>query len=90
MTEKEPVDYYRLCIADSLLQNVLGETNHYGAQYVQSHQDYLTSDPRARSHNFVKRSLQQERQKPKPSDVERAIVQMTDDTGVTPDRKDKA
>ena len=55
MTGKEPVDYYRLFITDSLLQNVLDETNRYGEQYVQSHQDYLTSHPRARSHDFVKR-----------------------------------
>ena len=55
MTGKEPVDYYRLFITDSLLQNVLDETNRYGEQYVQSHQDYVTSHPRARSHDFVKR-----------------------------------
>ena len=55
MMGKEPVDYYRLFITDSLLQNVLDETNLYGEQYVQSHQDYLTAHPRARSHDFVKR-----------------------------------
>ena len=55
MTGKEPVDYYRLFITDSLLQNVLDETNRYGEQYIQAHQDYLTTHPRARSHDFVKR-----------------------------------
>ena len=33
MTGKKPVDYYRLFITDSLLQNVLDETNLYGEQY---------------------------------------------------------
>ena len=55
MTDKEPVDYYRLFVTDSLLQNVLDETNHYGEQYVESHQDYLEAHPRARPHDFVKR-----------------------------------
>ena len=55
LTGKEPVDYYWLFITDSLLQNVLDETNRYGEQCVQSHQDNLTSHPTDRSHDFVKR-----------------------------------
>ena len=57
MTGKEPVDYYRLFITDSLLQNVLDETNHYGEQYVDSHKDHLDTHPRARPHDFVKRKF---------------------------------
>jgi len=48
MTGKEPVDYYRLFITDSLLQNVLDETNLYGEQYVR-HTKTMTAHPRARS-----------------------------------------
>ena len=55
MTDKEPVDYYRLFVTDGLLQNVLDETNRYGEQYVESHQDHLDAHPRARPHDFVKR-----------------------------------
>ena len=36
MTGKQPVNSYQLFITDSLLQNVLDKTNHYGDQYVQS------------------------------------------------------
>ena len=36
MTGKKPVDYYRLFVTDSLLQNVLDETNRYGEQYVEA------------------------------------------------------
>ena len=32
MTEKEPVCYYQLFISDSILDNVLEETNMYGQQ----------------------------------------------------------
>ena len=39
MSEKEPVDYY---ISNSII-DVLEETNKYGQQYVESHQDYLTN-----------------------------------------------
>ena len=53
-TDKEPVDYYRLFVTDGLLQNVLDETNSYGEQYVESHQDHLDAHPRARPHDFVK------------------------------------
>ena len=69
MTGKEPVDYYRLFITDSLLQNVLDETNLYGEQYVQSHQNYLTAHPRAKSHDFVKRQFTM-------SELQRLIVLM--------------
>ena len=55
MTRKEPVNYF--FITDSLLQNVLDETNRYGEQYVQSHQDYLTTHPRARLPDFVKQQF---------------------------------
>ena len=55
MSEKEPVDYYQLFISDSILDNVLEETNRYGQQYVESHQDHLTNHPRARPHDFIKR-----------------------------------
>ncbi len=54
MTGKEPVDY-QLFISDSILHNVLEESNRYGDQYVQSHQDHLQSHSRARAHDFVKR-----------------------------------
>ena len=37
MSEKEPVDYY---ISNSII-DVLEETNKYGQQYVESHQDSL-------------------------------------------------
>ena len=57
MTGKKPVDYYRLFVTDSLLQNVLDETNRYGEQYVEAHQDHLTDHPRERAHNFVKRKF---------------------------------
>ena len=52
MSGKEPVDYYRLFISDHI---VLEETNRYGDQYVESHQDHLANHPRARPHDFVKR-----------------------------------
>ena len=54
MSGKEPVDYYRLFISDHVIDNVLEETNRYGDQYVESHQDHLANHPRARSHDFVK------------------------------------
>ena len=37
------------------MKDVLDETNRYGDQYVQSHQAHLSSHPRARAHDFVKR-----------------------------------
>ena len=55
MSGKEPVDYYRLFISDHIIDKVLEETNRYGDQYVESHQDHLTNHPRARPHDFVKR-----------------------------------
>ena len=55
MSGKEPVDYYRLFISDHIIDNVLEETNRYGDQYVESHQDHLANHPRARPHDFVKR-----------------------------------
>jgi len=58
MSEKEPVDYYQLFISDSIL-DVLEETNRYGQQYVESHQDHLTNHPRARPHDFIKRCFDQ-------------------------------
>ena len=57
MTGKNPVDYYRLFVTDSLLHNVLKETNRYGEQYVESRQEYLSTHPRARPHDFVKRQF---------------------------------
>ena len=55
MSGKEPVDYYQLFISDSILGKVLQETNRYGDQYVESHQDHLANHPRARPHHFIKR-----------------------------------
>ncbi len=43
MTGKEPVDYCQLFVSDSILHNVLEESNRYGDQYVESHQDHLQS-----------------------------------------------
>jgi len=57
VTGKQPVDYYRLFITDGILCNILEETNRYGEQYVQSHQEHLDSHPRARPHNFLKRQF---------------------------------
>ena len=51
------MDYYRLFITDGILCNILEETNRYGEQYVQSHQEHLDSHPRARPHNFLKRQF---------------------------------
>ena len=53
MSGKEPVDYYRLFISDHIIDKVLEETNRYGDQYMESHQDHLTNHPRARPHDFV-------------------------------------
>ena len=55
MSGKEPVDYYWLFISDHIIDNVLEETNRYGDQYVESHQDHLANHLTARSHDFVKR-----------------------------------
>ena len=57
MTGKQPVDYYRLFVTDSLLQNVLEETNRYGDQYVESHQDHLKDHPQARAYDFIKQKF---------------------------------
>ena len=37
-----------------ILTNILEETNRYGEQYVQAHEDHLQNHPKARAHNFVK------------------------------------
>ena len=42
MSGKEPVDYYRLFISDHIIDKVL-ETNQYGDQYMESHQDHLAT-----------------------------------------------
>ena len=55
MSGKEPVDYYLLFISDHIIDSVLEETNRYGDQYVESHQNHLANHPRARPHDFVKR-----------------------------------
>ena len=54
MTGKMPVGYYRLFVSDSNLHNVLVETNRYGEQYVESHQDHVDNHPRARAHDFIR------------------------------------
>ena len=59
MSEKEPVDYCQLFISDSILDNILEETNRYEQQYVESHQDHLTNNPRARPHDFIRRCFYQ-------------------------------
>ena len=44
MSGKEPVHYYRLFISGHII-DMLEETNWYGDQYVESHQDHLPNHP---------------------------------------------
>ena len=59
MSGKEPVDYSWLFTSDHITDRVLEETNRYGDQYVEPHQDHLANHPRARPHDLVKQYFSQ-------------------------------
>ena len=50
----EPIDFFRQLWTDNLNEKILDETNKYGQQYVDEHQQHLSTHPRARAHDFVK------------------------------------
>ena len=50
----EPKDFFIQLLTDNLNEKILVETNKYGQQYVDEHQQHLSTHPRARAHDFVK------------------------------------
>ena len=57
MNGKEPVEYFQLYFTEELQMPLLHETNRYGDQYIESHEQHLLTHPRARAHDFIKRRL---------------------------------
>ena len=53
MTGKEPVDYFELYFTDELKRHIVQETNRYGDQCVESHEQHLLTHPRG--YDFIKR-----------------------------------
>ena len=53
----EPVIYFKHLWTDTLSNEILKQTIIYGQQYLQSHMDYLHEHPRARAHDFSKRTF---------------------------------
>ena len=55
MIGKEPIDFFKLFFTDVTFDEILVETNRYGDQYVDSHQEHLAAHKRARAHNFIQK-----------------------------------
>ena len=53
---REP-DFMHLLFVCVCVDNVLVETNWYGDQYVESHQDRVANNPRVSPHDFVKQHI---------------------------------
>ena len=51
---KEPVEVFEQIFTPDIVNTIHNETNRYGQQYIDSHQDHLQSHPRARAHDFIK------------------------------------
>lgn len=45
MTHSEPVDFFQKYIDDTISHHILSETNLYGDQYIESHQQFLEDHP---------------------------------------------
>ena len=57
MSEKEPIDYFKLLFNSRVLDLILRETNRYAEQYLEREQEYLSQHPHARAHDWPKTPL---------------------------------
>ena len=52
MDGKTPIDFFQLYFGDELMELILAKSKRYANQYIDSHSDYLSNHPRARTHDF--------------------------------------
>ena len=52
MTEKSPIDFFRLFFSEQVLNLIETETRQYTEQYLRRESDYLQQHPKARAHEW--------------------------------------
>ena len=57
MSNKAPVDFFRLFFDDHVMELILKETSRYAEQYLERERDYLATHPHARAHEWRKQPL---------------------------------
>lgn len=57
MTDKAPVDYFRLFFDDRVMDLILQETTRYSEQYLEREREYLDTHPHARAHEWRRQPL---------------------------------
>lgn len=53
----EPLEAFEQLFTPDIVNHIWSESNRYGEQYLQSHEEHLQTHPKARAHDFLRQSF---------------------------------